>query len=64
MEQQIQNLHRSVQELVNYKTQEEAVKERFNQWQQGIAKQLVAVGGDAQETKRGQATLQQDVNNM
>ena len=64
MEQQIQNLQKSVQDLVKYKTQEEEAKESYNHWQQGIAKQLLVVGGDAQETKKGQATLQQNVTKM
>ena len=64
MEQQIQHLQKSVQELVQYRTQEEDAKESFIQWQQGIAEQLLVVGGDAQETKKGQATLQRNVTNM
>ena len=64
MEQQIQHLQKSVQELVQYRTQEEDAKESFIQWQQGITEQLLVVGGDAQETKKGQATLQRNVTNM
>ena len=64
MEQQIQTLQMSVQDLVNYKTQEEAVKERFKYWQQGNTDQLVVIGDDAQETKQGQETIERKVINM
>ena len=64
MEQQIQNLQKLVQDLVKYKTQEEEAKENFNHWKQGIAEKLIVVGGGVQETKKGQATLQQDMTNM
>ena len=52
MEQQIQSLKKSVKELVEYKAQEEAAKEKYSQWQQVVTDSLEAVGDDAQDTKR------------
>ena len=51
MEQQIQILKKSVQELVEYKAQEEAAKKKYSQWQQVVTESLEVVGGDAQDTK-------------
>ena len=52
MEQQIQNLQKSVQELVEYKIQEEEAKEKYNQWKQEITNQLVVFGKNVKETKK------------
>ena len=62
MEKQIQNLQQSVQELVQYKHQEEESKAKFNEWQQRLTTQLGVVGGEAQDTKKRQVSLQQDMN--
>ena len=59
MERQIHTLQQSVQELVQYKTQEEENKVKFGKWQQDMAAQMETVGGVAHDTKQGQATLQQ-----
>ena len=64
MEKQIRNLQQSVQELVQYKNQEEESKVKFNEWQQRLTTQLGAVGGEAQDTKRRQVSLQQDMNSV
>ena len=64
MEQQIQNLQKSVQELVEYKAQKEAAKEKYNKWQQGITTQLGVVGTNAQETKEGKTKLEKNMIKM
>ena len=64
MEQQIQSLKRSVQELVEYKVQDKMAKQKFNEWQEGLDKQIMAVGQDARENKRAQTTMQQSLANI
>ena len=57
MEQQIQSLKRSVQELVEYKVQDKTAKKNFNEWQEGLDIQIMAAGQDARENKRAQTTM-------
>lgn len=64
MEKQIKNLQQSVQELVQYKTQEETNKAKFNEWQQNLTSQLDSVGGAANDTKQRQVALQQNMTSM
>ena len=64
MEKQIRNLQQSVQELVQYKNQEEESKAKFSEWQQQMRNQLNTVGGETQDTKRGQMSLQQDMDSV
>ena len=64
MEKQIQNLQQSVQELVQYKNQEEESKAKFSEWQQQLTTQLGTVGGETQDTKKQQMSLQQDMNSV
>ena len=54
MEQQIQSLKRSVQELVKYKVQDKTEKQKFNEWQEGLDKQILAVRHNARENERAQ----------
>ena len=64
MEKQIRNLQQSVQELVQYKNQEEESKAKFSEWQQQLTTQLGTVGGETQDTKKRQMSLQQDMNSV
>ena len=64
MEKQIQTLQQSVQELVQYKAQEETNKEKFTEWQQTMTQQLDKQGGVVRDTERRQVALQQDMSSV
>lgn len=64
MGKEIEHLRKSVQELVQYKSQEEESKTRFGEWQQKLNAQMNLVEGTANETKKGQATMQQDMSSL
>ena len=61
MEKQIQSLQQSVQELVQYKAQEETHKKQYDEWRQTMVQHLGDVRNDSRDTKRRQVALQQDV---
>ena len=61
MEKQIQNMQQSIQELVQYKTQEDSNKVKVNGWQQNLTAQLKLGGGVAHDTKQSQVALQRDM---